>query len=442
MRNSLQLTMQQSQNMTLQLQRSIQLLQLSSIELLEVAEDAADENPFVELRNLEPYKDNINYRAKGSAVEIENFSSTLQEYESLQQYLWWQIELSHICAWDKIIAEYIIYTLNDKGLLLDSIDEILQGLNHSSNEFKRAEVVKVLKLIQTLDPIGIAASSATESLLIQLCQLPSDTPGLTIAKNILQNHLSLLASQDFIKIADIMHCNITLVEQASKLIKSLNPMPANSFSAENTKYIVPDVFAYQTDQGWQVSLNHQTKPAVKVNHAYINMLKNRNKGMTSYAKSKLQDAKWLASSIDHRNHTLLAVAQFLVDYQKDFMLNGTIALQPLNLATVASYLNLHESTISRITTEKYIHTLQGIFELKQFFSGQIKSADGKQLATKAVKQLIKNIVEKEDTPMSDMQISSTLEKQGINIARRTITKYREKIGIETSSVRKLLSKMP
>ncbi len=457
MKNSLQLNLSQSLKLTPQLQQAIKLLQLSSIELQELIQEAAQENPFLQLEMPEHNDTSESMSIANSPVksplkssyDLENYNKDFENIykteESLHSYLEWQVNLIPLSEKDQIITTNIIDSISDDGYLENSLEEILDGLqkHYPETDTKLDECGAMLKLIQNLDPVGCGTTNMIESLKIQLHQFSKETPFLDIALNIIHNHLDLVAKNNrpkLIKITKLSEENLT---QALNLIKSLDPKPGKRFSNEQARYITPDVVVKKNGDKWQAYLLSESKPRIKLDDNYINIIQNQGDTKDNeYARTHLQDARWLIKSVFIRNSTLLRVASFIVSYQQDFIENGDISMKPLTLSTIADELGLHESTISRITTEKYLLTPKGVFELKYFLSSHLSTKTGEVVSAKSIQAVIKKIIEIENptNPLTDAEIKEILFEQGINIARRTVAKYRESAGLTSSNTRKIICK--
>jgi len=363
--------------------------------------------------------------------------------ETLREHLLWQMRMTPLSPLDEQIAEAIIDAINDDGLLALSVEEIYAALRQQGMELDQAEVVTVLRIVQHFDPPGIAARDLRESLLLQLQQRPDETPQRDIALRLLERHFDLLAARDYTQ----LRRRLKLEDEAQllaviRLIQSLNPRPGGHLSSSRTEYVVPDVRVRKQQGRWLVELNPEVSPRLRVNNHYASLVKQvRNDSDATTLRNHLQEARWFIKSLQSRNETLLRVATAIVEHQRDFLEQGEVAMKAMVLYDIASELGMHESTISRVTTRKYMHTPRGIFELKYFFSSHVGTADGGECSSTAVQALIRRIVAEENAakPLSDSKIQALLESQGIKVARRTVAKYREFMAIPPSNERKRLA---
>ena len=475
----------QTLSMTPQLQQAIRLLQLSSLELQEEIQQALEENPLLQLCEEAEDKDASNALQAGEAPNTtsEEASSTadtpqldseipdelghdaewedtydtrssnsdsngdkdgfLENQQSadsgLQEHLLWQINMSNLSNTDKYIASLLIGSLDDAGYLCDSLDEIFALLSDDLLvEMEDVEVV--LKYIQHLDPPGVGARDLRECLLIQLEKYP-ETRLLFKARQLVEKHLDLMERRDYKEIQKRLKIDQNDLEGMIVLLRSLQPRPGSAFSNSTPDYIVPDVFVRKFKGQWVVSLNAQVTPSLQINQYYADMLGHvKSDSDSSYFKTNLQQARWLIRSVESRNSTLLGVAKAIVDRQSAFMQYGEQAMKPLVLRDIAEELEMHESTISRVTTSKYMHTPRGVFEFKYFFSSQVDTDTGSSCSSTAIRAMLKKLIAEESpaTPLSDNQLTNLLNQQGINVARRTVAKYREAMSIAPSHERKAL----
>jgi len=294
----------------------------------------------------------------------------------------------------------------------------------------------VLRLVQTLDPAGIAARNLGECLALQLRTLHPDTPGLRLALAIADKHLDLLADRELTQLRRELAASDDELAHAVALVRGLHPRPGATVSSAKAEYVVPDVFVRRTDRGWTVEVNSSTLPRVRLNQSYADML-GRGAGHSSM-RAQLQEARWLLKSLEIRNETLMKVARSIVERQTAFLEYGEERMRPMILKDIAQAIDMHESTISRVTSSKYMHTPRGVFELKYFFSSQVEAADGSGASSTAVRAKIRKLIKEEDTgnPLSDSRIAELLSGEGIAVARRTVAKYREALGIAPSNERK------
>lgn len=373
--------------------------------------------------------------------------------ESLQDHLLWQLNLTPMSDRDRIIAMTIIDAVEPTGLLSQSLQEIFEGLyarwQNAANEvaltsdeqLELDEVQAVLHRVQQFDPPGVAAQDLRECLLIQLNQLDENTPWLIDAREIVDGYLDLLATHDYKTLIRKSGIRENTLREAIKLIQTLNPQPGSGIESERTDYVAPDVYVYKKDGRWRVELNPDSAPRLRINEEYASMIKRADSSRdNTILKDHLQEARWFLKSLESRNETLLKVASAIVSHQRNFLEYGEEAMKPLVLHEIAEIVEMHESTVSRVTTNKYMHTPKGLFELKYFFSSHVATAGGGECSSTAIRALIKKLVAAENPkkPLSDSKIADLLEEQGIHVARRTIAKYREALNIAPSNERKQL----
>lgn len=364
---------------------------------------------------------------------------------SIQDHLNEQIRFAPLSERDQEIAETIIDAVDNNGYLIDDVDVLLDGLNRDITDVDQMYVLDefetVLHLVQHLDPPGCAARDASECMGIQLSQLP-ESELLTLAMGIVKDHLDLLAAHDFARLRRLFKVNDEVLQEAIALIRSLNPRPGRQLVNDHDQYIVPDVFVKKVKGVWRVELNPDIAPKLGINALYAGMVKRADKSDdNNFMRNHLQEARWFIKSLQSRNETLLRVATAIVERQRSFLEYGDEAMKPLVLRDIAEQLSLHESTISRVTTHKYIHTPRGIFEFKYFFSSHVSTANGGECSATAIRAMIKKFIAAEDCtkPLSDSKIASTLVEEGIQVARRTVAKYRESMAIPPSNERKRLN---
>ncbi|MBU3069732.1 RNA polymerase factor sigma-54 [Aestuariicella sp. G3-2] len=361
--------------------------------------------------------------------------------ESLHQHLMWQLNLTPMSDRDQVIAMAIIDAIEDSGMLSMNAEEIHESLIDELEELELDEVLAVLHRLQQFDPPGVASQDLSECLLIQLNQLPNTTPCREDAKLIVKDHLLLLGSRDYKQLMRKTKLKEAQLRDAIILIQSLNPRPGDSIYSGETEYVVPDVFVTKQDDRWTVNLNPDIAPKLRINDTYASMVKRADTSNdNSFLRDNLQEARWFLKSLQSRNETLLKVSTCIVEKQRGFLDYGAEAMKPLVLHDVAEIVGMHESTISRVTTQKYMHTPQGIFELKYFFSSHVSTDSGGECSSTAIRAIIKKLVaaESPQKPLSDSKITTLLAEQGIKVARRTIAKYRESLGIPASNERKRL----
>ncbi|MEX2489046.1 MAG: RNA polymerase factor sigma-54 [Pseudomonadales bacterium] len=371
----------------------------------------------------------------------ENYLDTRNSVDAtLQSYLLEQINLLHISEIDEIIAMSIIDGLSADGVLTVSLEDILAGLPQEF-EVEMDEVEAVLHLIQHLDPVGVAARDLRECLSIQLKHLSDDVPWRDQALNIVEEHISALANRDYTQLMRKTRLKENELQQVIALIQTLNPRPGAEIAPDKTEYIEPDVIVSKKNGRWVVELSAAAAPHIRVNREYASMVKRSdNSADNTCLKNHLQEARWFIKSLQQRNETLLRVASKIVEYQRGFLEYGEQAMKPLVLHDIAEALDLHESTISRVTTNKYMHTPAGVFELKYFFSSHVSNNEGGEVSSTAIRALIKKLVSDENPrkPLSDSKIATLLASLNVKVARRTVAKYRESMLIPPSNERKQL----
>lgn len=360
--------------------------------------------------------------------------------ESLREHLISQLKLLVLSDRDQKLILLLIDSINENGYLEASLAEILEALPLEL-EVELVELETVLKHVQNLGPPGIGASNLQECILLQLNILPDNMPDLTIAKTIVKEHLQLLANKDFNKLRKLLNCNEESLKSAQALIKLQNPRPGADFAQFSPDHFIQHEVVVKKVKGiWVATLNDGVMPKLRINQLYANILKGSKDSSGQYLQTQMQEARWMIKNIQQRFSTILRVSQAIVDRQRNFFEHGEIAMRPLVLREIAEELELHESTISRVTTHKYMLTPRGIFELKYFFGSHVSTDAGGECSATAIRALIKQLVAEEDTrkPLSDNKISEILAKQGIVVARRTIAKYRESLTIPPANLRKSL----
>ncbi len=499
MKQSLDLKLGQHLTITPQLQQAIRLLQLSSVELQQEIQEALENNPLLEERDedapeqkadgeapeldgktADSFEDSANKddnldNVKDTDLEMEH--SSLQEELStdsdwgdtfdlpiaseranqdgtfpdidarnslpitLRDHLLWQMQMSPFSDSDKPIALALIDAINQDGYLTCKLEEIQQAVGLDS-EAGMEEIEAVLHQIQNFDPVGVAARNLSECLMLQLRALDPATPYLEAARCLATPpHLDLLANRDYVQLRRSTKLRAEELQEAIRLIQSLNPRPGNSIENAQASYVIPDIIVKKQRGIWRAELNGEVSPRLRINPHYEKMIRRGDSStQNKYLQDHLQEARWFIKSLNSRNETLLKVARTIVDHQRAFFDHGPEAMKPLVLHDIAEAVEMHESTISRVTTNKYMLTPRGIFELKYFFSSHVGTVDGGTCSATAIRSLIKKLVEHEQPskPISDSKIAEILEEQGINVARRTIAKYRESLNIPPSSQRKSL----
>lgn len=370
------------------------------------------------------------------AVEFETFRS---KAETLLDHLMWQLEMISISDRDRVIAVAIIDSINEDGYLATSLQDIYQGLQEQLEELEMDEVEAVLHRLQNFDPVGVAALDLGDCLRLQLLQLPDETAFKAEAIELVTRYLDLLASHEQAKLMKRLGLTEMQLKQVIALIRTLDPKPGTFLQNYDSEYVVPDVFVSKIKDQWVVNLNPDIAPKLRVNSLYSGMIKRADNSKDNVSmKDHLQEARWFIKSLHSRNDTLLRVAKSIVEKQGEFFEHGAIAMKPMVLRDIAEELELHESTISRVTTQKYMHTPNGIIEFKHFFSSHVSTDAGGECSATAIRALIKELVANETPakPLSDSKIADVLKEKGINVARRTIAKYRESMSIPSSSQRK------
>jgi RNA polymerase sigma-54 factor len=470
---SLQIRLTQKLALAPQLQQAIRLLQLNRIELREYIQEALDSNPLLEREEAdsgevasaptEAAEETGNFEEAPGAEISEWESSTLPDEQwldrgggdsyameqqiadtsenSLRDHLLWQINLAHFNETDSNIAIAIVYGLDDDGFLEESVDEIRASLAPELL-VEPDEVLAVLHRVQRMEPVGVASRDTAECIRVQLSALPSDTPSRELAMRFARDFLDLVAKHELAELKKATGATDEALSRALELIQSLEPRPGARYDNRRDEYLVPDVYVTRLDDRWQVSLNPENEPGLKLNRYYIDLLRKSGGKDKEYLNGRLQEARWLMSSLEMRNKTLLRVTQSIIDFQEEFLDEGEIAMRPLVLRDVADSIGVHESTVSRATTRKYMLTPRGIYELKYFFSSHVRTERGGAVSATAVKARLQLLLENEPPshPLSDQDLSELLKRTGILAARRTVAKYRESLGIGSSSERRRLYK--
>jgi len=456
--------------MTPQLQQAIKLLQLSRMELMDLIRQEQEENPVIEelsepAQEIEPLESNYeslgptatepkdgreeegglpepDWRAEegswGTRASEEDddrptFENFLTKKASLADHLLWQLRLNHLTEEERLIGTLIIGNLNDDGLLQVSPEEVAV-----QSGFDPETVQKVIQKVQTFDPPGVAARDLRECLLLQAQQV---YPQESLMQRIIKDHLPLLAKKNYQTLTRELGAPLEEVIRAARLIGELDPRPGRRFNDENIPYITPDVYVFKMGDDYLVMLNEDGLPKLRINSYYRSILREQTQfsgEAKDYINDKIRSALWLIKSIHQRQRTIYRVTKSIVKFQRDFLDRGVAYLKPMVLKDVAMDVEMHESTISRVTSNKYVHTPQGIFELKYFFNSSINTSRGENVASESVKEKIRLILAQEDPqkPYSDQELVEILKKQDILIARRTVTKYREMLGVLPSTQRK------
>ena len=376
--------------------------------------------------------------ASGGEVNLEQ---VYQVTESLQDHLHWQLNLTPFSDRDREIAEAFIDAIDQTGMISQHLSDIVAHIDYEEPEdgLLEDELVAVLHRLQQFDPPGIFGRNIRESLLIQLNQLSLETEYLIVGKCLVTDFLNDIASMDMARLTKKTGYSTDNIQGALQLIRSLNPRPGETLASNEAEYIVPDVYVEKVSGRWRVRLNDSSVPRLRINDTYSNLIKRAdNSEDNQFLKTNLAEARWFLRSLESRNETLMRVAMTIIDLQQGFLDHGPVAMKPMVLADIATKLELHESTISRVTTTKYLATPQGVFELKYFFSSHVGTSGGGECSSTAVCAILKTMIgaEQQAKPLSDNKLTSLLEEQGIQVARRTVAKYRESMGIPSSSQRK------
>jgi len=356
--------------------------------------------------------------------------------QSLREHLIWQLELEDFTPREALIGEALIDAINDDGYLTADLEEVTGFIDKEAG-VATEEIEKTLARVQRLDPVGVGARSLAECIVLQLRQLEPSTPGVDLAIQMATDHLPLIASQEYGEIRRALRTSEEGFETALALVKSCNPKPGLAVSPVAAEYVIPDVFVRKVDGRWQVEVSASGIPRLSVNQQYAKLL--RGSGDHAVLRTQLQEARWLVRSLEIRNETLMKVATCIVSRQKEFLEHGDEAMKPLVLRDVAESIGMHESTISRVTTAKYMHTPRGVFEFKYFFSSHLSTVDGQDQSSTSVRAKIRKLIGAENPakPLSDSKIANILAGEGISVARRTVAKYREAMKILSSSERKV-----
>lgn len=478
MKQSLHLRLGQQLSMTPQLQQAIKLLQMSTLELQQEIQEALESNMMLEISDEEntiqdadvtperkidnadlltsqgsqtdmpdelpidsSWDDVYEYTPESGGNSAENIEFETQRSGSvtLQDHLLWQLELTTLSERDMAIAMAIIDSINEDGYLISSPEDIFQGLQEQLDDLDFDEVNAVLHGVQNFDPGGVAAIDLQDCLRIQLQQLPDSTPYKEEALILVTRYLDLLATHEQSKLMRKLGVTEQQLDEVVALIRTLDPKPGARIQESESEYVIPDVYVVKKNNKWQVNLNPDVAPKLRINPFYSGLIKRSDNSKDNASmKDHLQEAKWFIKSLHSRNDTLLRVARCIVEKQTGFLEHGSIAMKPMVLRDIAEELELHESTISRVTTQKFMHTPNGIIEFKYFFSSHVSTEGGGECSSTAIRAFIKELISSENAarPLSDSKITDLLKEKGINVARRTIAKYREAMFIPSSSQRK------
>ena len=477
MKQSLQLKFSQHLTLTPQLQQSIRLLQLSTQELNQELETLLQENPLLEradknetgldnpdgfvpfntaqetsapVQNENPQQGELGedyFESTNSSRWEENSAGSDDDTDysfqesvpiTLREHLRDQIKLMHSSQRDQTLAMLLVDAINDDGYLEQSLEDLAAMLTEDS-DVDPMELQTALRLIQHLDPPGVGARNLAECLSLQLQAMPAETPHRALAISVAEQHLPVLASRDYARLRRLLHCDDVTLRMVQQLVTQLNPRPGAAFSKiSSDHYIQHEIIVKKVKGIWVASLNDEVVPKLRINQLYANILKRNRDSSSQYLMSQMQEAKWMIKNIQQRFSTILRVSQAIVDRQRNFIEHGEIAMRPLVLREIADELELHESTISRVTTRKYMLTPRGVYELKYFFGSHVATESGGACSATAIRALIKQMIGEENSkkPLSDNQITDVLSKQGIVVARRTIAKYRESLQIPAANQRK------
>src|SRR5690554_224339 len=381
--------------------------------------------------------------SKGDDENESDFETRISPAETLQDHLEWQLNLTPMSERDQAIAHALMDAVDERGYLTSPIEEIYSGLQDETEEdpLELDEVEAVLHRLQHFDPPGVFARDLQECLLIQLNQFPPDPPWLRQARLVVTQFLHLLGNRDYAQLLRRSRLKEDQLRDVLALITSLNPRPGDVVDRAEPDYVIPDVIVRKHEGRWRVELNPEIAPRIRVNASYASLIRRADSSAdNTYLRDQLQEAKWFIKSLQSRNETLLKVATRIVEHQQGFLDQGEEAMKPLILSDIAQAVEMHESTISRVTTQKYMHTPRGIFELKYFFSSHVGTAEGGECSSTAIRAMIRKLIAEETPkkPLSDSKIAAMLGEQGINVARRTVAKYREAMHIPPSNERKRL----
>jgi len=444
--------------MTPQLQQAIRLLQLPVLDLNAEIQEALEENIMLEMEDLPDVPQTSNETtAEVETIRAEDSWQSSREQqvqdggwngegrpnsdfadesgETLREHLLWQLEMESFSPRQVLIGEAIIDSISDDGYLSIKLDEVASYIDQEPS-VSLAEVEETLTKIQRFDPIGIAARSIPECLTLQLRQLDPATPGLALAIELAESKLDQVANREYGELRRSLRTSEEDLHNALALVRGCNPKPGLAVSPAAAEYVIPDVFVRKVDNRWQVEISPSGVPRLSVNQEYARML--RGSGDHAVLRTQLQEARWLIRSLEIRNETLTKVATSIVTRQTDFLEHGDEAMKPMVLRDIAEEIGMHESTISRVTTNKYMHTPRGVFEFKYFFSSHLSSSTGEDQSSTSVRAKIRKLIGAENPakPLSDSKIAKILADEGISVARRTVAKYREAMNIASSSDRR------
>ncbi|HEX6633217.1 MAG TPA: RNA polymerase factor sigma-54 [Usitatibacter sp.] len=476
MKHSLQLKLSQHLTLTPQLQQSIRLLQLSTVELNQELERYLAENPLLERADLAAPEESSPPPADGAEPapaarepeerrdesptladdhgfgeehsgtgssrrdddERDDFTQFAAAEPTLQEHLLQQVSLTGLTERDKRIALIVIGHLDEDGYLKSELEEVRESALAAIPDLESEDLSIALKHVQNLEPTGVGARDVAECLELQLKALPESTPHRDMAMKLVTQHLDVLAARDFNRLKRLLGVGEDELREIRSLILTLDPKPGRAFGQGDVRYVVPDVVVRKIAGKWNAALNRDAMPRLRINKMYADILQASRENGGKHLSGQLQEARWLIKNVQQRFDTILRVTQAIVDRQKNFFEHGEVAMRPLVLREIAEAVGLHESTISRVTTQKYMLTPRGIFELKYFFGSHVSTDTGGACSATAIRALIKQLVAAEDCrkPLSDHRISDILAQQGIQVARRTVAKYREAMHIQPANLRK------
>ncbi|PIE38572.1 MAG: RNA polymerase factor sigma-54 [Gammaproteobacteria bacterium] len=487
MKQSLQLKLGTQLTMTPQLQQAIKLLQMSTLDLQQEIQQNLESNPLLEVADSNATdggdsgkdgdaQDTPELAAQSDSLTDDNpfenhqlpddlpvdtrwedilpssapstvgadsdmdFDYRNTAPESLTDHLLWQLNLSRLSNTDRAIAVAIIDATDSNGRLTQTLEELHESFDPAL-DIDLDEVVAVLHHVQQFEPVGVCTLDLQDCLLVQLRALHEETPWRAEAITLIERHMNQIASGDFKQIMRRCDLDEYELQRVMSLIQSLDPLPGSRIGDSDAQYVIPDVYVSKKNGHWVVELNPETTPKLRINNSYASLIKRADDSAdNTYLKNNLQEARWFLKSLQSRNETMMKVATCIVEAQQGFLEHGEEAMKPLVLSDIAEAVEMHESTISRVTTQKYMHTPRGVFELKYFFSSHVGTNNGGECSSTAIRAIIKKLVAAENhrKPLSDSKIAKLLEEQGINIARRTIAKYRDALNIPPSNERKRL----
>jgi RNA polymerase sigma-54 factor len=464
----MELRLRQHLALTPQLQQALRLLQLSALEFAQEMEQALNTNPFLEDDPDAPLPTNEAGGEATTTTEAAPTSTQEQEYDdpaearfgsesearpahdgdesdwtdwteaqpTLREHLRRQLLISQMGERDRALAHFIIDALDEDGFLTTPLEE-LAALIPAEHDVEPSELSASLRLVQQLEPAGVAARSLQECLLLQLQALEDDSAERRLAITLVRDHLPLLANREFIRLQQLLACDEHALHSARTLIRSLDPRPGRRYGPDNARYVIPDVLVMKQRGRWIAVMNRSVLPRIKLNRAYADMLGRRNGG--SPLSRQLQEARWLIRNMEQRYSTIQRVADAIVAKQRNFFEYGDVAMKPLALRDIATELKLHESTVCRVTNGKYMATPRGLYEFKHFFSRQLATDNGGACSPTAIRAVLKEMIATEDPkePLSDAQLARLLAQQGLRVARRTVTKYRALLKVPSVELRRV-----